>query len=311
MGRVTFILAAVLVFAASASAAVTMDFTCNYLYGGYSAYDFYLRTTDGQLASWAANIGFQGWDYALETTTRIYQVKSGTTIVNNEGWIMEDPEAPGEYLGDGWRFFKEMAGFDETIDTWTFNPFAPIPGSNPIPGGPALSSGYAQTMTSFAFSLGTPEGSQLGDRTPLAHVVVQGRNSCVKWTGQTARLGQDYGHSPTLGPTSNGFIEESYVISPGETLRLSSDWHSFTQWDLDCGLSVDRRGFETTPDGNEEVSYAYLLSLGLQPGSTYEIAGSNYGGLHMRGTTLTITPEPATLAMLALGAMTILRRRRK
>ena len=305
MGRVTFILAAVLAFAASASAAVTVDFTCNYLYGGYNAFDFYLRTTDGQLASWAANIGFYARHCETNEQFPIHQVKSGTSVVNNEGWIMEDPENPGEWLGEGWRFFEAVnPNYDKDYDTWTYNPFEPRPGSNPIPGGPALSGGYAQNMMSFAFSLGAPEGSQLGDNIPLAHVVAVGADSEVIAWGSIARLGDVV----PLGQIGVPLIwppMEHYVISPGESLNLSMGG----TWDIDGGISADRRGYET--EGGE-VGYAHLESLGLQAGHTYEIRIGGFDSLgreNSRGTTLTITPEPATMAMLAFGGLAVLRRR--
>ena len=154
----------------------------------YNAFTFYCRTTDGLQRSWTANLGFQGWDLDTGAAANLKQTKSGTTVVNFEGWIEEDPEAPGEYLGDGWVFFKDQAGFNEKNDTWTFNPFAPIPGSNPIPGGPALTSGYGQNLATFAFSLGTAEGSQFGDMTPIAYVL---STKEVRVYGQLARGGAD------------------------------------------------------------------------------------------------------------------------
>ncbi len=105
-----------------------------------------------------------------------------------------------------------------------------------------------------------------------------------------------------------------YTINVGDPLSLDAsgsvdsegDITSY-KWDLD-----DDGVFETGGQAMFDVDYAYLESLGLGLGGPYDIAVEvmdSWGLWDTDGTTLTIIPEPATIALLGIGAVALLRRR--
>ncbi len=80
-------------------------------------------------------------------------------------------------------------------------------------------------------------------------------------------------------------------------------------WDLD-----DDGAYETDAGGQAlcVLSYAELTSLGLGAGGTYDISlklTDTTGLFDTAYSQLTITPEPATLALLLLGGLALLHRR--
>ncbi len=111
-----------------------------------------------------------------------------------------------------------------------------------------------------------------------------------------------------------------YVIDEGEALTLDASWSMDLNddseiasylWDLD-----DNGVYETDAGGQAlcVLSYAQLTSLGLGVGGPYNIS------LKLTDTTglfdtaygqLTITPEPATLALMLIGGLLLLRTRRR
>ena len=107
-----------------------------------------------------------------------------------------------------------------------------------------------------------------------------------------------------------------YVIDEGQTLTLDAteSWHGYDiditsySWDLDNDGS-----YETAGDSTTVLSYSYLTSLGLDVGGPYDISLEVWDDLGLSDrdyTQLTITPEPATLGLLLIGGLTLLRRRR-
>ena len=109
-----------------------------------------------------------------------------------------------------------------------------------------------------------------------------------------------------------------YVIDEGEALTLDASWSMDLNDDSEIASylwDLDDNGVYETDAGLDPLcvlSYAELTSLGLGAGS-YDIR------LKLTDTTglfdtaygqLTITPEPATLAMLLLSGLALLRRRR-
>ncbi len=107
-----------------------------------------------------------------------------------------------------------------------------------------------------------------------------------------------------------------YTIDVGDPLSLDAsgsfdndfDITSY-KWDLD-----DDGVFETNAGGQDvfDVDYAYLESLGLGLGGSYDIAVEvmdSSGLWDTDGSTLTIIPEPATIALLVAGGLALLRQR--
>lgn len=106
-----------------------------------------------------------------------------------------------------------------------------------------------------------------------------------------------------------------YVIAAGETLTLDAsgswnpDYITSYSWDL------DNDGIYETDGGGPlcVLSYAYLASLGLDVGGPYDIRLKVTDVPPLFDTAysqLTITPEPATLGLLLLGGLALLRRKR-
>lgn len=108
-----------------------------------------------------------------------------------------------------------------------------------------------------------------------------------------------------------------YTITSGQALVLDGNesWYSVNsiasyQWDLD-----NNGVFETDAGSNAvfSVDYDDLLAIGLGIGGPYSIGLQVMDSLGESDTasgTLTITPEPTTIALLAFGALTLARRKR-
>jgi len=102
-------------------------------------------------------------------------------------------------------------------------------------------------------------------------------------------------------------VGENLVLDASASWDLENDIVSF-MWDLD-----DDGSFETDAGGEAvfSVSYAYLESLGLDLSTWNEIHVRVTDSIGLTGTAHSgAIPEPATLAMLALGGVVLLRRKR-
>ena len=120
-----------------------------------------------------------------------------------------------------------------------------------------------------------------------------------------------------------------YVINVGDTLHLSaagstwpntSPWVIFFDWDLDGDGGYETSNAAAGPPGEWcDVSYAELEAMGLGVGGPYDVdlrmtAVVPLGGptiVNYATTTLTIIPEPATLSLLTLGGLALIRCKRR
>jgi len=133
-----------------------------------------------------------------------------------------------------------------------------------------------------------------------------------KTTGAGASIGHAFHLVPTELPAANA--GGPYTIALGETLvldaSLSTGGHDIASyaWDLD-----DDGTFETDVAHWETflASYTYLETMGLGQGE-YDIhvkVLDSVGFGDTATTTLTIIPEPATLSLLTLAGIALIRRR--
>ncbi len=178
---------------------------------------------------------------------------------------------------------------------------------------------YADDMLINIVSLDTDQNNWLKDPTM---VVSNPRNTYGGWPGYLSTdniwIGDEANSFPmdTQAPVVAD-ADGPYTIDEGDTLWLSASY-SFGAGNpiTSCMWDLDNDGtFETDagPDVSFGVDYAYLMGLGLGPSVNPYVIGlyveDSMGLSNTAASTLTIVPEPATLSLLALGGLTLLRRR--
>lgn len=287
MLKLTAFLSILLAVSVSASAYAYMAWECSDIGGGLSAYDFHINNDDGLLAGNTVTLTFSG---------NIVQ-QSGSSI-NSELFA---------------RIYNVLANDTYAADAFAYHP---TQGTSPL---------FGDTFTGFRQGSDWWEMScqsyspQQSDIVHVAHVVMQ-TATYLTWDGSFTRSGQTFQASPQLSDLPRVVGRSPLTISPGESITLDAYgfFGSFEQfkWDLDYSIPGHSRDYETVPATTKgcELSYSYLQSLGLTAGHTYDIQVTAYQpGFGWLGDvrTLTITPEPATMSLLGLGAAALFRAPRR
>jgi len=305
MRMYTLTLVVTLAMAATASASASLDWTETDLGSGLTGYTFYL-VSDQPAGAAYVNISF--WADGSE----YMGVQLGTTINQLFGTAVNDEATAQTFLGA-----------DAPKDTWAYLPFGAnaAPGYSYVVGTQGASiSGFAQTATSWTMACGSGTETPVSNGSPIANVVSDGD---IAFAGVIS-IDQDYLVGPPLTHYLDIYDPGVYEIGPGESIWLDPSIDDTgteiltVDWDLDGDLPGGDADFETAMNVSGglvdplEITYDYLVSLGMEAGNAYTIgvhATGTWGHSDTTYTTLTLVPEPATLALLGLGAAAVIRRK--
>ncbi|MDP6543628.1 MAG: PEP-CTERM sorting domain-containing protein [Phycisphaerae bacterium] len=131
---------------------------------------------------------------------------------------------------------------------------------------------------------------------------------------------------PDAGPTNASIglhtvsLGGPYSIDPGDTLGVNVTFGPIAHYValvFDLGDDGPSDGYATiSTSGNVDIPASFFVDSGnwdLNTPGTYDLSVElvRHTGTATDSTTVTVTPEPASMSLLVLGGMALLRRRRK
>ncbi len=273
-------MAVVLVFAGVCNAAVTFSYVPSISPSGFDSYVISLATDSGEIVG--LDIDFQG---------NFNQVTVGgnDTIFQDYNFAMSNPLDDTQFL---------------------FN------SADVINGTPAFESD-TQLYGNFAFAAGSPF---IGSELDIARLVIP-QNDGGSVTGTVAVKALDGSISvqnivQPLDVFPDAVLNDTYQLGPGESVVLSAlgshgigGVESYS-WDLDGDGTYD---IDAGTSALLELSFDDLLGYGLRANNIYDITLQvldRQGDTDTAQTTLEMVPEPASIALVGLGGLAVIKRRR-
>jgi len=242
-----------------------------YAIGGLT-YEIHVRF---QIGGWLEvyNPGTNTWTYGPSMPTPRTQV--ATAVVGSRIYVIGGVESGGVYS-------DLVEYFDVDDQTWHSDRSLPVSVAGPRAAAIGNTLYVSGGMTSSSVYLDTVYSASVSTAPPVADAD---------------------------GPYTID-VDDPLILNASGSTDVDDDIDSYL-WDLnDDGL------YETDAGGNMffVVSYTDVMSLGLTAGDSYDIhlkVTDATGLFDTADSQLTILPEPATLGMLVVGGLVLVRRRRR
>jgi len=272
---------------------------------------------------------FETWTFTLNTDDSDSIVGWHGQFTSNLGINQQYPFGmPTVYMDNNNLFAEDPAAFQDLDSQYLFEtqvvdsvngalPYDPFEDGNELTGGFCM--------------IGGRNNPHAGATVDIAQVCVPAGAEITILGGALMRDAEDNLYLEPYSPPGAIYADAGgpYQINIGETLTLdASGTLAPGCWDVKYRWDLDYQGYYETKAGRQaifDVPYADLLALGLSPnpGNPVPIRLRAYADTSDGGgmvsdyvttyvtTTLEIIPEPASLGLLALGGLAVLRRRRR
>jgi hypothetical protein len=234
-----------------------------------------------ELTSPSDSVGDLG-STATSANTSFAKPRASGTIIYGGGTNGEPLSGP-----TGWRFY---------VEELTLHITAPV-----MPGGIPSSGSTVLNMVVPSWSMGmTKGGVHYADGVPL--------NPYSAGTSVSLSLEETVVHATIEEEEYTVYLGTPKDVAGSAEIAKGFGLVSGTGWDFDCDGTQDSAGDMAT------VTYEYLASLGFVdnvPRAAWYSALTNDGKSDTDTTMITITPEPATMALLGMGGLALVLRRRR